>query len=227
MLQKANASTPLSTGSSKATDSSKATGRSKAIRVRGAREHNLKDVHVDIPRDCLVVITGLSGSGKSSLAFDTIFAEGQRKYMESLSSYARQFLGQLKKPDVDDIEGLPPTIAIEQRTASRSPRSTVATSTEILDYLRLLFARSGTPHCWELISSSGKGRAPKTETRCDTIIAATQPSQIASDIASLPEGTRFIVLAPVIQNKKGFHREVFEKVVLQGFVKSPSQRHDA
>jgi excinuclease ABC subunit A len=119
----------------------------RCIRIRGAREHNLKGVNVDVPRDQLVVVTGLSGSGKSSLAFDTIFAEGQRKYMESLSSYARQFLDVLRKPDVEDIEGLPPTIAIEQRSGSHNPRSTVATSTEIYDYLRLLYARCGSPTC--------------------------------------------------------------------------------
>src|SRR5437868_3290562 len=119
-----------------------------AIRIRGAREHNLKNIDVDIPRDKLVVVTGLSGSGKSTLAFDTVFAEGQRKYMESLSTYARQFLDQLQKPDLDEIEGLPPTIAIEQRGSSHNPRSTVATTTEIYDYLRVLFARAGTPHCW-------------------------------------------------------------------------------
>src|SRR6516162_158363 len=122
---------------------------SKFIRIRGAREHNLKSINVDIPRDQLVVITDLSGSGKSTLAFDTVFAEGQRKYMESLSTYARQFLDQLQKPDLDEIEGLPPTIAIEQRSSSSNPRSTVATTTEIYDYLRVLFARAGTPHCWE------------------------------------------------------------------------------
>src|SRR3982751_3931274 len=120
----------------------------KFIRIRGAREHNLKSIDVDIPRDQLVVITGLSGSGKSTLAFDTVFAEGQRKYIESLSAYARQFLDQLQKPDLDEIEGLPPTIAIEQRSTSNNPRSTVATTTEIYDYLRVLFARAGTPHCW-------------------------------------------------------------------------------
>jgi len=121
----------------------------KFIKIRGAREHNLKGINVEIPRDQLVVITGLSGSGKSTLAFDTVFAEGQRKYMESLSTYARQFLDQLQKPEVDEIEGLPPTIAIEQRGSSSNPRSTVATTTEIYDYLRVLFARAGTPYCWE------------------------------------------------------------------------------
>src|SRR5678810_1474833 len=120
----------------------------KDIRIRGAREHNLKNLSIDIPRDQLVVVTGLSGSGKSTLAFDTVFAEGQRKYMESLSTYARQFLDQLQKPEIDEIEGLPPTIAIEQRSASSNPRSTVATTTEIYDYLRVLFARAGEPHCW-------------------------------------------------------------------------------
>src|SRR5450432_1946744 len=120
----------------------------KYIRIVGAREHNLKGVNVEIPRDQLVVITGLSGSGKSSLAFDTIYAEGQRKYVESLSAYARQFLDKIQKPDCDDIQGLPPTIAIEQRQGSSNPRSTVATTTEIYDYLRVLFARAGTPHCW-------------------------------------------------------------------------------
>src|SRR5205807_4975117 len=120
----------------------------KSIRIRGAREHNLKNIDVEIPRDQIVVITGLSGSGKSTLAFDTVYAEGQRKYIESLSAYARQFLDQLQKPDVEEIEGLPPTIAIEQRSASSNPRSTVATTTEIYDYLRVVFARAGTPHCW-------------------------------------------------------------------------------
>jgi excinuclease ABC subunit A len=144
----------------------------KSIRIRGAREHNLKDISVDIPRDQLVVITGLSGSGKSTLAFDTVFAEGQRKYMESLSTYARQFLDQLQKPEVDEIEGLPPTIAIEQRSASSNPRSTVATTTEIYDYLRVLFARAGTPHCWV----------------CGREISAQQPSQIVDAVMRYPPG---------------------------------------
>ena len=133
---------------------------SDRIVIRGAREHNLKNVDLEIPRDQLVVITGLSGSGKSTLAFDTVFAEGQRKYMESLSTYARQFLDQLQKPEVDEIEGLPPTIAIEQRSASSNPRSTVATTTEIYDYLRVLFARAGTPHCWECGRPIASQRSP-------------------------------------------------------------------
>ena len=144
----ASSSSPLTTHHSPLASS----GRS--IHVRGAREHNLKNIDVTIPRDQLVVITGLSGSGKSSLAFDTIFAEGQRKYMESLSAYARQFLEQLKKPDVDEVEGVPPTIAIEQRSASGNPRSTVATTTEIYDYLRLLFARCGRPHSWAVTTAT-------------------------------------------------------------------------
>ena len=147
----------------------------REIRVRGAREHNLKAVDVDIPRDRLVVVTGLSGSGKSSLAFDTIFAEGQRKYMESLSAYARQFLDQQKKPDVESIEGLPPTIAIEQRNAGHNPRSTVATSTEIYDYLRLLFARAGKPVCWHPTKTKRDGTVKE---RCGLPISASHPSQI-------------------------------------------------
>ena len=189
----------------------------RAIRVRGAREHNLQDVAVDVPRDRLVVVTGLSGSGKSSLAFDTIFAEGQRKYMESLSAYARQFLDQLKKPDVDDIEGLPPTIAIEQRSAGRSPRSTVATSTEIYDYLRLLFARVGTPTCWEPLETSPSGEALE---RCGHPIHATPPSQIAENVARLPDGTKLMVLGPVVRRKKGYHRDVLENLAKEGFVRA-------
>jgi len=153
----------------------------RAIRVRGAKEHNLKSLDVDIPRDSLVVITGLSGSGKSSLAFDTIFAEGQRKYMESLSAYARQFLDQLKKPDVESIEGLPPTIAIEQRSSGHNPRSTVATSTEIYDYLRLLFARVGSPTCWHP-TKSGKGFVIH---RCGRPITSSNPTQITDAISEI------------------------------------------
>ncbi|MCB9611949.1 MAG: excinuclease ABC subunit UvrA [Sandaracinus sp.] len=190
----------------------------REIRVRGAREHNLKAVDVDIPRDRLVVITGLSGSGKSSLAFDTIFAEGQRKYMESLSAYARQFLDQQKKPDVESIEGLPPTIAIEQRTSGHTPRSTVATSTEIYDYLRLLFARAGKPVCWAPTKTRKKDDAI-TE-RCEQPITASHPSQITDAVSRLPEGTKLIVLAPLVKQKKGFHREVLEELQKDGFVRA-------
>ena len=183
----------------------------KKIHVVGANEHNLKNVTVSIPRDALVVITGVSGSGKSSLAFDTIFAEGQRKYMESLSSYARQFLTQVGKPDVETIEGLPPTIAIAQRSASHNPRSTVATTTEIYDYLRLLFARCGTPHCWH-VRKNGK--------TCKKVIEATTITQIINTIAKIKTGTKFMICAPVIVGKKGYHREVLEDLRSQGFVRA-------
>ena len=173
------------------------------ISVRGARENNLKNINVDIPRDKLVVITGLSGSGKSSLAFDTVFAEGQRRYVESLSSYARQFLGQMDKPDVDSIDGMSPAISIDQKTTSRNPRSTVGTVTEIYDYLRLLWARVGIPHC------------PK----CGKEIRQQTVDQIVDQIKSLPEATRVIVLAPVIRGKKGEHVKVFEDARRSGFSK--------
>jgi len=186
----------------------------RSIRVRGAREHNLKSLDVDIPRDRLVVVTGLSGSGKSSLAFDTIFAEGQRKYMESLSAYARQFLEQLKKPDVDDIEGLPPTIAIEQRSGVHNPRSTVATSTEIYDYLRLLFARTGRPVCWAPTKTRKDGAVLE---RCGQPINAMGATQIVDAIMTMPEGTRMLILAPVIRAKKGFHAEVAQDLQKQGW----------
>lgn len=171
------------------------------IRIRGAREHNLKNINIDIPRDKLVVVTGLSGSGKSSLAFDTIYAEGQRRYVESLSSYARQFLGQMEKPEVDLIEGLSPAISIEQKTTHRNPRSTVGTVTEIYDYLRLLYARVGKPHC------------PK----CGTAITSLSVDQITDRIHLFPEGTKLQILAPVIQGKKGEHKEVLEKYKKEGF----------
>ena len=186
----------------------------KVIRVRGAKEHNLKNVNVEIPRDQLVVLTGLSGSGKSSLAFDTIFAEGQRKYMESLSAYARQFLGQLKKPDVEEVEGIPPTIAIEQRSASGNPRSTVATTTEIYDYLRLLYARCGTPYSWAPIKTD---KDNKVLARSGVPITAMTSTQIVDSIMTKPSGTRLMVLAPVIRGKKGFHREALEEFVAQGW----------
>ncbi len=198
-------------------DADRARAYRHTIRVRGAREHNLKGVDIDIPRDRLVVVTGLSGSGKSSLAFDTIFAEGQRKYMESLSAYARQFLDQLKKPDVEDIEGLPPTIAIEQRSSGHNPRSTVATSTEIYDYLRLLFARCGTPTCWSVKKSKKDGSVVE---RCGLPIASANPSQITDAVSSMSEGTRLMVLAPVVRTKKGFHKEVVDGLIKQGFIRA-------
>ena len=173
------------------------------IRVRGARENNLKNVDLTIPRDRLVVFTGLSGSGKSSLAFDTIFAEGQRRYVESLSSYARQFLGQMDKPDVDSIDGLSPAISIDQKTTSKNPRSTVGTVTEIYDYLRLLWARVGIPHC------------PK----CGKEISRQTIDQIVDQVEKLGEGTRFLVLSPVIRGKKGEHQKVFEDARNGGFAR--------
>src|SRR3954447_26279811 len=174
---------------------------SNAIVISGAREHNLKDVSLTLPRDSLVVITGLSGSGKSSLAFDTIYAEGQRRYVESLSAYARQFLGQMDKPDVDSIEGLSPAISIDQKTTSRNPRSTVGTVTEIYDYLRLLWSRVGEPHCHN----------------CGRPIAAQSAEQIVDRIMELEEGTRFMVLAPVVRGRKGEYGVLFEHVREEGF----------
>jgi len=173
------------------------------IRVRGARQHNLKNISVDIPRDKLVVITGLSGSGKSSLAFDTIYAEGQRRYVESLSAYARQFLGQMDKPDVDSIDGLSPAISIDQKAASHNPRSTVGTVTEIYDYLRLLFARIGQPFC----------------PRCGGAIARQTVDQMADQLAALPEGTRFMVLAPLVRGRKGEYHKLIEETKKNGFVR--------
>ncbi len=175
----------------------------KEIVVLGAKEHNLQNIDVRIPRDQLVVVTGLSGSGKSSLAFDTIYAEGQRKYVESLSAYARQFLAQLQKPDVEHIEGLPPTIAIGQRPGGSNPRSTVATTTEIYDYLRLLFARVGTPHCWT----------------CGRPITSQTVTHMVDSILSLPAGTRFMVLAPLIRGQKGQHEGILRMVQREGFVR--------
>ena len=169
--------------------------------VRGAREHNLKDISLDLPRDALIVFTGLSGSGKSSLAFDTIFAEGQRRYVESLSAYARQFLGQMDKPDVDFIEGLSPAVSIDQKSTNRNPRSTVGTITEVYDYLRLLFARAGRPHC------------PK----CGRPIARQTPQQIVDRVLELPEGSRFQVLAPVIRERKGEYVDLFNELQTKGY----------
>src|SRR6187399_379293 len=171
--------------------------------VHGAREHNLRNVSVRIPRERLVVITGLSGSGKSSLAFDTLYAEGQRRYVESLSAYARQFLGQMEKPDVDSIEGLSPAISIDQKTTSRNPRSTVGTVTEIYDYLRLLFARVGHPHCHV----------------CGRPIAGQSAEQIVDQVMALPEGTRFMVLAPIVRGRKGEYGKLFEELRAEGFTR--------
>ncbi len=172
--------------------------------VRGAREHNLKDVSVDLPRDSLVVFTGLSGSGKSSLAFDTVFAEGQRRYVESLSAYARQFLGQMDKPDVDFIEGLSPAVSIDQKSTSRNPRSTVGTITEVYDYLRLLFARAGRPHC----------------PVCGEPVGRQTPQQIVDQLLELPAGTRFQVLAPVVRDRKGEYAELFRELQSKGFARA-------
>jgi excinuclease ABC subunit A len=172
--------------------------------VHGAREHNLKNLDIEIPRDKLVVITGISGSGKSSLAFDTIYAEGQRRYVESLSAYARQFLGQMEKPDVDQIEGLSPAISIDQKGASHNPRSTVGTVTEIYDYLRLLFARIGVPHC----------------PSCGKVVARQTSTQIADAIMALPDGTRTMVLAPLVRDRKGSHERVIEDIRRSGFVRA-------
>ena len=173
------------------------------IRVRGANEHNLKHVDVNIPRDTLTVFTGLSGSGKSSLAFDTIFAEGQRRYMESLSSYARMFLGQMDKPDVEKIEGLSPTISIDQKSTNRNPRSTVGTVTEVYDHFRLLYARIGVPHC----------------PNCGREIRRQSVDEMADQILELPDGTKFQILAPVVRGRKGEHSKVFDRARRAGFVR--------
>ena len=173
------------------------------IIIRGAREHNLKNVNLEIPRDKLIVFTGLSGSGKSSLAFDTIYADGQRRYMESLSSYARQFLGQMEKPDVDSIEGLSPAISIDQKTTSKNPRSTVGTVTEIYDYLRLLYARIGIPHC----------------PVCGREILQQTVDQIADKILEMPEGTKIQLLAPIVRGRKGEYAKELENAKKAGFVR--------
>src|ERR1700690_3048333 len=172
-----------------------------AIVIRGAREHNLKNLSLTIPRNALVVLTGVSGSGKSSLAFDTLFAEGQRRYVESLSAYARQFLEQMEKPDVDSIEGLSPAISIEQKTTSKNPRSTVGTVTEIYDYLRLLFARIGKPHCYN----------------CGRPITAQTVQQIVDQLMKLPASTRLHVLAPMARGRKGEYRKELAQLQKKGF----------
>src|SRR5256885_14840722 len=172
--------------------------------IHGAREHNLKNVTLDLPRDKLIVFTGLSGSGKSSLAFDTIYAEGQRRYVESLSSYARQFLGQMEKPDVDFIEGLSPAISIDQKSTSKNPRSTVGTLTEIYDYLRVLYARIGQPHC------------PK----CGRPVGRQTPDQIVDQVLQLPEGTKFQVLAPIVRGRKGEYERLLADLGRRGFARA-------
>ena len=173
------------------------------IVIKGAREHNLKNVDLELPRNQLIVFTGLSGSGKSSLAFDTIYAEGQRRYVESMSSYARQFLGQMEKPDVDYIEGLSPAISIDQKTSGHNPRSTVGTVTEIHDYLRLLYARIGIPHC----------------PQCGKEIRQQTVDQMISAIEQMPEDTRLMILSPVVRARKGEHTKLLEDAIKAGFVR--------
>ncbi len=173
------------------------------IKIRGAAEHNLKNIDVDIPRGKFVVLTGLSGSGKSSLAFDTIYAEGQRRYMESISSYARQFLGQMEKPNVELIEGLSPAISIDQKSTNRNPRSTVGTVTEIYDHMRLLYARIGVPHCPE----------------CGKVITKQTVDQMVDKLMELPEGTKIQLMSPVVRGKKGRHEKVIESARKSGYVR--------
>src|SRR6266436_511402 len=199
-------STPRSIVSGKRVGTRHYTGRvgTERLVIHGAREHNLKNVTLDLPRDKLIVFTGLSGSGKSSLAFDTIYAEGQRRYVESLSSYARQFLGQMDKPDVDFIEGLSPAISIDQKSASRNPRSTVGPITEVYDYLRLLYARIGVPHC----------------PTCGRAITRQTPQQIVDRVLQLPDGTRFQVLAPVVRGRKGEYEGLLKELAGQGYTRA-------
>src|SRR5580658_2882610 len=173
------------------------------IKIRGAKQHNLKNVNLDLPSNKLIVMTGLSGSGKSSLAFDTIYAEGQRRYVESLSAYARQFLGLMDKPDVESIEGLSPAISIDQKSASHNPRSTVGTVTEIYDYLRLLFARVGIPHCYV----------------CGKKISGQTVTQMIDNLMALPEGTKLVLMAPFIRDQKGEHRHVLEEAKKAGYAR--------
>ncbi|MCS7161564.1 MAG: hypothetical protein RMJ19_13910, partial [Gemmatales bacterium] len=176
----------------------------KKIVIRGAREHNLQNISLEVPRNRLIVFTGVSGSGKSSLAFDTLYAEGQRRYLESLSSYARQFLGQLQKPDVDYLGGLSPSISIQQKTAGRNPRSTVGTITEIYDLLRVLYARIGQGHC----------------PQCGRRVEAQSVDQIVEQMLALPQGSRLLVLAPVIRQQKGEHKDLFAEMRRRGYLRA-------
>src|SRR5262245_8933612 len=195
--------TPRKNRSAKTSDP-KPSALAESIQVRGARVHNLKNLDVDLPRDCLVVLTGVSGSGKSSLAFDTIYAEGQRRYLECLSSYARQFLDQLERPDVDAIEGLPPTVAIDQKAGTPNPRSTLGTITEIYDYLRLLFARAGTPHC----------------PSCGAPIRRQTPEQMIARLLQIPPGRKVQLLAPLVRDRKGQHLDVFQAIRRAGLIRA-------
>src|SRR4030042_4096244 len=175
-----------------------------AIKIKGAREHNLKNINLSIPRDAITVITGPSGSGKSSLAIDTIYAEGQRRYVESLSAYARQFIEQLEKPDVDYIEGLSPSISIDQKTVNRSPRSTVGTITEIYDYMRVLFTRIGRPYCYN----------------CGSVISKQESQDIINSVISLPKGSRLQILAPIVKDRKGEYRKELQEMRREGFIRA-------
>src|SRR5271169_1154540 len=174
------------------------------ILIRGAREHNLRNVNLELPRNRLIVFTGVSGSGKSSLAFDTLYAEGQRRYVESLSAYARQFLGQMEKPHYDVIRGLSPTISIEQKSASNNPRSTVGTVTEVHDYLRVLYASIGVQHCW----------------KCGRRVGRQSAQAIVDEVLKLPAGSRLMLLAPLVQDRKGEHREVLTDAARRGFARA-------
>jgi excinuclease ABC subunit A len=176
----------------------------ETITITGARENNLKNINLEIPKNSLIVFTGLSGSGKSTLAFDTLYAEGQRRYMESLSSYARQFLDRIGKPDVDKIDGLTPAIAIDQKTTSKNPRSTVGTITEIYDYLRLLYARVGVQHCH----------------KCGKVISSMSASDIINEVLKLPEGAKLVMMAPLVREKKGSFNDILESLVHKGYVRA-------